>query len=94
MEFPNGFESWYETFYEVVAFIEETFDYYFDYNIELEGLNEVVAKRYQEHGTGGKYMLAREWTDAFEKENEGREWDGEFYDEIYEFVKKKNNEDN
>lgn len=88
MEFPNGFESWYETFYEVVSFIEERLQYYDHYK---DGTDEVVYKRYEEQGMGGRYLLAHEWTNEFEKLNEGREWDGEFYDEIDEFLVKKNN---
>lgn len=40
-------------------------------------------------GTGGLYELAESWTDEFEKQNEGREWDGEFFDEVNSFLETK-----
>ena len=42
-----------------------------------------------EQGTGGMYELAEELTDEFEKLNADREWDGEFFDEIEEFITSK-----
>lgn len=33
--------------------------------------------------------LIRDWTNEFENKNVGREWDGEFIDEVIEFVKLK-----
>jgi len=40
-------------------------------------------------GTGGFYELAFAWTQEFEEKNKDREWDGEFYDEIEDFVNQK-----
>ena len=81
MEFVNGFESWHETHYEVVQAItmEQAKD-------EPQGL---VKERHDAQGHGGLYELAVELTNEFEKLNEGREWDGEFFDEIDKFMNNK-----
>lgn len=77
--FPNGFTSWIETFYEVVAHIQIT--------KEIEG--SIANERVSQQGTGGIYELAQEWTDEFETKNQGREWDGEFFDEVHDFLNAK-----
>lgn len=81
MEFVNGFESWQETHYEVVQAItmEQAKD-------NPQGL---VKERHEAQGHGGLYELALEITNEFEKLNEGREWDGDFFDEIDKFLKEK-----
>ena len=76
-EFPNGFDSWYETHHEVVSFL--TLEY------------ARVAEIYEMEGTERMYELARELTDEFETLNKGREWDGEFFEEIESFLKQKIN---
>lgn len=81
MEFVNGFESWHETHYEVVQAI--TMEHAKD---EPQGL---VKERHDAQGHGGLYELAVELTNEFEKLNEGREWDGEYLQEIDEFMKAK-----
>lgn len=88
MEFPNGFENWYETFFEVVSYINERETFY-DNNEGNHDVEKVYETEYTK-GRGGLYLLAQEWTDEFELLNKGREWDGEFYDEIDEFLIKKN----
>lgn len=81
-KFINGFISWQETHFEVVDFIT---------TIRVQDtLTGVIAERQESQGTGGLYELAEEWTDEFEILNKGREWDGEFFDEIEEFCKNKN----
>lgn len=82
-KFPNGFESWMETHHDVVDYISRKT------NAEDEENTEIVATQ-DTHGTGGIYLLAEEWTDEFETVNNGREWDGEYFDEIEEFLNKKN----
>jgi hypothetical protein len=76
--------SWHETHYEVVQWIQ----------IELckDNPSGVIGDDYERHGTGAMYELACEWTDEFEELNAGREWDGEFFDELEAFVKLKNTE--
>lgn len=78
--FPNGFASWQETHFEVVAVIAV--------KLSKDVIPSSLAGLYFAQGIGGMYELAEELTDKFEKLNKGREWDGEFADEIYEFVKK------
>lgn len=76
--FPNGFVTWQETHFSVVKAI--TAEYLKD---SPQG---VVRERHYAQGYGGLYELAEELTDEFEKLNEGREWDGDFFDEIEAFV--------
>jgi hypothetical protein len=84
--FPNGFESWQETHYEVVAAITTeliSYDEYSNFNHQL------IRTTLQEKGHGGLYELANDLTDEFELKNQGREWDGEFFDEIERFLDEK-----
>jgi hypothetical protein len=74
--------DWIETHYEVVAFIERIMRH-----DEAWG---VVADRHDAQGHGGLYELSVEWTDAFQRESNDREWDGEFFDEIELFLTNKN----
>lgn len=81
--FVNGFSSWMETHFEIVSVIAV------ELSKDKETTSETIKKRYEAQGTGGMYELAEELTDEFEKLNEGRAWDGEFYDEVYDFTKEK-----
>jgi hypothetical protein len=78
---PNGFESWHETHFEIVAAIAIEHQ-----KSEPQG---VVRERHDAQGHGGLYELAKELTDEFEQLNKGRTWDGEFFDEIEDFLNKK-----
>ena len=78
--FPNGFESWYKTFYTIV------FDMcWIDFNLRKEEY-PLFEKTHAEGGTGGLWQLTKELTDKFELLHKGREWDGEFFDEIEKFL--------
>lgn len=80
-KFPNGYTSWHETHYEIVAEIER-----------ISNLDEpfgVVIERQEAQGHCGLYELAQELTDEFEMLFEGKEWDGEFFDEMEKFLKQK-----
>lgn len=79
--FPNGFESWHETHFEIVGMIEHSVDAMYDC---------AATRRVLDQGTGGLYELAQEWTDEFEELHHDRVWDGEFRDEIEKFFKSKN----
>ncbi len=70
--------SYLETFYEVVEFITLNFD-------NSRGVLDVESTR----GRGGLYELAEDLTDEFQEINKDREWDGEFFDEIDEFLHEK-----
>jgi|LakMenE18May11ns_1017448.scaffolds.fasta_scaffold9232032_2 hypothetical protein len=83
--FPNGFDSWMETHYEVVQAITLKLS-----NEDMEE-DSALYERLEEEGTGGMYMLSEELTDAFEEEYEGAEW-GEkldYYDTIENFLNTK-----
>lgn len=70
--FPNGFESWYETHYFISVHLAETED--------LE--NSLAYYRTARQGMGGLWVLSQELTDEFETINKGRQWDGEWMDEL------------
>ena len=82
-KFLNGFKTWMETFYEVVATISR------ETGSEVDTKSRVIKERYEAGGSCAMYSLAEELTDEFEKKNEGREWDGEFLDEVDEFLNEK-----
>lgn len=82
-QFPNGFKSWNETHYEVAAFIGNKM-------ADVTEDSEIQRTNYTQ-GSFGLYDLALEWTNEFELKNKGREWDGEFFDEIELFCEQKNN---
>lgn len=85
-EFPNGFASWQETHYEVVAAITTELMADYEYN---EFRDDLIRITLREKGHGGLYELANDLTDEFELKNQGREWDGEFFDEIERFLDEK-----
>jgi hypothetical protein len=75
--FPGGFEAWAETYFEVVAAITRV----------LDGNGESkTAALYAEDGRGGMYVLAERLTDEFENTYRRREWDGDYFDEIENFL--------
>lgn len=78
--FPNGFESWAETHFEVASYISRMSD--------DGGIIDFVHNM---GGTGAVYELAEEWTDEFEELNKDRDdWDGEWFDKIESFCNLKN----
>lgn len=81
-KFVNGFESWQETHFEMVALIfQEAF-------LKNEP-NPVINNIEEKFGRGGLYELAFQYTDEFEEKNIGREWDGDFFDAIDDFIEEK-----
>jgi hypothetical protein len=78
-EFPNGFSSWQETHFEVVSHLTQMADH--------SGSISNLAR--EEGGTGRLYELAEDLTDEFEWQYEGIEWDGDYFDKIEIFLKKK-----
>jgi hypothetical protein len=77
-KFPNGLTNWIETHHEVVAYITSQ-------QMTDNGKPTTIKEIEQTRGTGGLYELAEKWTDEFETIHKGREWDGEFFDEIETF---------
>lgn len=83
-QFPNGFESWHETHFEVVQRIT-----FMEDNPEANVVSEIEYTG----GTGALYELAKDLTDEFEKIHEGKEWgiddDTQYFDAIEEFLNEK-----
>jgi len=85
-QFPNGFEDWHETHFEMVKAIVETLD---------KSTGGVIHKVAEEEGTGGLYELAKEWTNEFETMHIGKDWgaseevDDNFIDCIDKFISNK-----
>lgn len=75
--FPNGFESWHETHYEIVQHLTETID----------NSGSLANCRQEQQGHGGLYELAEELTDKFELQHQDRVWDGDFFDTIEAWLK-------
>ncbi len=78
--FINGFVSWRETHFEVVQAI--TIEH------SKKKPTGIVAETQFNDGFVGMYQLAASLTDKFEKLNEGRQWDGEFHEEVWDFCQK------
>ena len=81
--FPNGFDSWIETYYEFVEKIVDTL------NESTEDDDNVVSECQAKEGRGGLYELAKSWTTEFEEIHRGIEWDGNFFDAIETFLNTK-----
>lgn len=81
-QFVNGFKSWAETHYFVSAAIEHALD---GDNYFFENINK--ARDIQEaDGMFALTELAERLTDKFEEMNEKREWDGEWIEELDDFL--------
>lgn len=71
----NNITSILETHYEIVQ------------TIALNEANfSVLSDIRESKGQGGLYEIAEKWTLEFESINNGRIWDGEFFDEIDKFI--------
>jgi hypothetical protein len=81
MVFPNGFTSWMETNFEVVTYITEI-------NNKTEGFGACPLLE-DAQASSGHYAIvemAKDLTDKFEKLHEGREWDGEYFETLQDFL--------
>ncbi len=76
MNFVNGFDSWHETHFEIVSVIK------FNEDIVGTKVNEIAATE----GSGGLYELAKKLTSEFEELYKGVNWEGDFFDELDEFL--------
>lgn len=79
-DFPNGFESWQHTHFEVV----EALCYIRD--LEVDEKPQSVAELMDRSATEELYKLALELTNKFEAETKGKERSKSLFDEIEEFV--------
>lgn len=80
--FPNSFANWQETHFEVIDNLMLMVNKDENHK-QPEQLSMILTMQ----GRHGLWELAKSLTDQFELKNKGRKWDGEFYDEIEEFVK-------
>lgn len=78
--FPNGFDSWQKTHFEVV----EALCYLRD--IEEPQLQKSFSEMLNRSATDSMYQLARELTDKFEEATKGQLRDRTLFEEIEEFV--------
>lgn len=77
--FPNGFDNWQETHFEIVKAI-----------FQNEETSFVIQDAIEKLGTGGLYELAKDMTTEFEREYESRDWDdGDYFDTVEEFINEK-----
>ncbi|MBW0162201.1 MAG: hypothetical protein HYI21_10760 [Sediminibacterium sp. Gen4] len=76
LSFPNGFESWHESHFKFVEIIIRSLDTEGSYPHHIHSTK----------GTGGLYELTHDLTNQFEQLNTGREWNGEFFDEVEAFA--------
>lgn len=78
---PNGFESWYETYFYVATEVGHVARQDKPWGIVLAAIEQ-----------GGSFditNLAVALTNEFEKLNEDREWHGEYLDELEDFIENK-----
>jgi|NOAtaT_6_FD_contig_31_6140734_length_1084_multi_3_in_0_out_0_2 hypothetical protein len=80
-QFPNGFQSWTEAHYEVTAAITRA--------VESGNYGKAIAETIETEGFVGLRDLAVDLANEFERENEGREWDGNFLESIWDFMGEK-----
>lgn len=50
---------------------------------------KVIRDTMRREGTGGLFMLASRWTDEFWNETKDREWNGEWLEELWDFIAEK-----
>lgn len=82
-------ESYLETHFEVVSYIER---YMLNIGASTYDNNtSAIIDRHKAQGHGGLYELAKEWTDEFQSIHENTEFDGNWIDTIDEFLANKNN---
>ena len=96
IDFPNGFESWQETHFEVVDFLITTIIAHDNDEINYSNVNYSNEKSFRQilyiaetEGRFGLYNLAKDLTFEFELKYLGYEWDGDFFDKLDDFLKEK-----
>lgn len=78
-QFPDGFSSFIETHNEICAM----------WALAYERKNSKLEEYMESNGTGGMYDCCEVWAFEFENLNKGRQWDGEFFEEIELFFENK-----
>lgn len=82
-QFPNGFTSWAETHHEIVSAVTLV--------IERGRITSELEEIQLMSGHFGITEFCIDLASEFEELNRGREWDGEFYEEIESFINQKIN---
>lgn len=75
---------WLETYYEIVDCIGKAM---MDENWSFDMCQDL--KDFEYCGRPALYEIAIGWTDEFERIYEGREWDGDWLDTLWQFMDKK-----
>ena len=76
-DYKDELSDYLETYHEITRCIWEA--------IDSDFLNEIKLV-YDQNGTGAMYELARAYTDEFQRLHHDRQWDGDFFDEIENFM--------
>ena len=71
---PFDLADWAETHFQVVKYILE---------------NDIPTEYGTASGQGGWWNMALDLTNEFDRLHAGREWDGEFFDEVEKFLDEK-----
>lgn len=83
--FPNGFHGWYETFFEISSRI--------GIELEKEFIKPFIDFRTQ-HGHMAVVELAKDLTDAFEKEHPHELWlEDDYWETIDKFISEELNKE-
>lgn len=78
--FPNGFESWQKTHFEVVEVLV------FMRSLEEDKQPKSFAEAMDQSATEELYKLALDLTNKYEEQTKGKERERNLYDEIEDFV--------
>lgn len=81
--FPNGFESWAETHFEVSKAVSRAFT-----NL-LSEPSQLIIDAIEGGGYFALHALSVQITNEFEELKRGRNWDGEFLDELVDFLEER-----
>jgi hypothetical protein len=65
-----------ETYFEISAYLMAT----------IERPGKIAHDTHEAQGRGGLYEVAKALTEKFEKQNAGKLWDGDFFEEIDKFI--------
>lgn len=79
-DFPNGFESWQKTHFEVVEVL------CFMRDLEVDKQPKQFAELVDQSASPEMYHLALDLTNKYEEQSKGKQRERSLFDEIEEFV--------
>jgi hypothetical protein len=79
-DFPNGFDSWQKTHFEVVEVLV------YMRNLEEDKRPKNFAEAVDQSATEEMYRLALDLTNKFEEQSKGKKRERSLFDEIEDFV--------